>query len=184
MLAQSTDHGEVIASAVIKLFHAMNLQVQDLRGVGIQVQLLDGNAHQDSMGPRKRSIKELLLDQRSGAKSGNQGVSPSIVSLLSVTSTELLEIFAVAVADITQQEKASTAASSSSFSPLHLTLPEPVPGTSSSHQTCRQTPKHSRTRLNCSIEVPSPSQVSIWSNCVLPRPWLMVLTIRLCFPLL
>ncbi|XP_011606750.2 DNA repair protein REV1 isoform X1 [Takifugu rubripes] len=159
MLAQSTDHGEVIASAVIKLFHAMNLQVQDLRGVGIQVQLLDGNAHQDSVGPRKRSIKEMLLDQGSGAKSGNQGVCPSIVSSVSATSTERLEIFAVAIADITQQEKTSTTASSSSFPPLHLTLPEPVPGTSRSHQTCRQTPKHSRTRLNCSIEVPSPSQV-------------------------
>lgn len=81
MLAQSTDHGDVIASAVIKLFHAMNLQVQDLRGVGIQVQLLDGSAHQDSMGARKRSIKEMLLDQGSGAKSGNQGLHPNVLSL-------------------------------------------------------------------------------------------------------
>uniref|UniRef100_A0A3P8V145 DNA repair protein REV1 n=1 Tax=Cynoglossus semilaevis TaxID=244447 RepID=A0A3P8V145_CYNSE len=43
MLAQSTDSGQLIASAVIKLFHAMKLPVQDLRGVGIQVQLLEGN---------------------------------------------------------------------------------------------------------------------------------------------
>lgn len=163
MLAQSTDNGQEIAAAVIKLFHAMKLQVQDLRGVGIQVQLLDGNIHQDSMGPHKRSIKEMLLDQGSGAKSGNQGACPGVVvvySLQSVTLTKF-QIFAVAIADLTQQENTSTTASSSSFPPLHHTLPEPVPGTSRSHQPGRQTPKHSRTRLNCSIEVPSPSQVRI-----------------------
>lgn len=71
MLAQSTDSGQLIAAAVIKLFHAMKLQVQDLRGVGIQVQLLDGNAQQDSMGPPARSIKEMLLDQGS-ARSSNR----------------------------------------------------------------------------------------------------------------
>lgn len=81
MLAQSTDNGQLIAAAVIKLFHAMKLQVQDLRGVGIQVQLLDGNARQDSMGPRKRSIKDMLLDQRSGAPSENRGLCPRVVSL-------------------------------------------------------------------------------------------------------
>lgn len=81
MLAQSTDSGQLIAAAVIKLFHAMRLQVQDLRGVGIQVQLLDGNANQDSVGPRKRSIKDMLLDQGSGAQSGNRGLHPRVVSL-------------------------------------------------------------------------------------------------------
>lgn len=82
MLAQSTDSGQLIAAAVIKLFQSMKLQVQDLRGVGIQVQLLDGNAHQDSMGLRKRSIKEMLLDQGSGAKSGNRGLCSSVGGLL------------------------------------------------------------------------------------------------------
>lgn len=82
MLAQSTDNGQLIAAAVIKLFHAMKLQVQDLRGVGIQVQLLDGNAHQDSVGSRKCSIKDMLLDRGSGAQPGNRGGHPSLVSLL------------------------------------------------------------------------------------------------------
>lgn len=82
MLAQSTDNGQLIAAAVIKLFHAMKLQVPDLRGVGIQVQLLDGNAHQESVGSRKRSIKDMLLDRGSGAQSGNRGGHPSLVSLL------------------------------------------------------------------------------------------------------
>ncbi|CAB1329005.1 unnamed protein product, partial [Coregonus sp. 'balchen'] len=35
-LAQLTDSGHLIASEVIKLFHTMRLEVQDLRGVGLQ----------------------------------------------------------------------------------------------------------------------------------------------------
>lgn len=89
MLAQSTDNGQLIAAAVVKLFHAMKLQVQDLRGVGIQVQLLDRNAHQDSMGPRKRSIRDMLLDQGSGAESGNRGLHPRVVSLFRFLSCGL-----------------------------------------------------------------------------------------------
>lgn len=65
MLAQPTDSGQLIASAVIKLLHAMQLQAQDLRGIGIQVQQLEGNRHPppDSRGPRSCSIKEMLLGQ-------------------------------------------------------------------------------------------------------------------------
>uniref|UniRef100_A0A3Q2XDS0 DNA repair protein REV1 n=1 Tax=Hippocampus comes TaxID=109280 RepID=A0A3Q2XDS0_HIPCM len=74
LLAQSTDSGQLIAATVIKMFHAMKLPVQDLRGLGIQVQLLE------------------------------------------------------------------------------------VPGTSNDHEACSQTPKHPRTRLDISIEIPSPSQ--------------------------
>lgn len=74
MLAQSTDSGQLIAAAVMKLFHAMKLQVQELRGIGIQVQLLDGNVKQDSICPRTRSIKEMLLDQGRNARSGNTGL--------------------------------------------------------------------------------------------------------------
>ncbi|MEQ2176265.1 hypothetical protein GOODEAATRI_026253, partial [Goodea atripinnis] len=109
MLAQSTDSGQLIASAVIKLLHAMKLQVQDLRGVGIQVQQLEGNRlqPQDCRGSRTRSIKDMLLGQGSNPIT-NKG-------LICRTSKET-----------------------------------PV---------CRQTPKHSRTRLNFSIEIPSPSQV-------------------------
>lgn len=72
MLAQSTDSGQIIAAAVIKLFHAMKLQVQDLRGVGIQVQLLEGQARQDSAGLRTRSIKD-MLGRRSTGKTSNRG---------------------------------------------------------------------------------------------------------------
>lgn len=76
MLAQSTDSGQLIAAAVIKLFHAMKLQVQDLRGVGIQVQLLEGHhsVSQDSKGHRSRSIKEMLLGKGFSAQSHNRGL--------------------------------------------------------------------------------------------------------------
>lgn len=89
ILAQSTDSGQLISAAVIKLFHAMKLQVQDLRGVGIQVQLLEGNhsAPHDSTGLRTRSIKDMLL----GQGSSNRGVCKVFVHqllylLLSVNS--------------------------------------------------------------------------------------------------
>ena len=77
MLAQSTDSGQLIATAVIKLFHAMKLQVQDLRGVGIQVQVLEGNhsVPQDATGHRTRSIKEMLQGRGLSAHSDNRGMS-------------------------------------------------------------------------------------------------------------
>uniref|UniRef100_A0A672Z6B3 DNA repair protein REV1 n=1 Tax=Sphaeramia orbicularis TaxID=375764 RepID=A0A672Z6B3_9TELE len=124
MLAQSTDSGQLIAAAVIKLFHSMNLQVQDLRGVGIQVQLLEGH-HSVPQDSRTRSIKDMLLGQRLSTRSSNKG-------LLEKTSC-------------------TTLPSSPSA--------EPVPGTSKGNEACKRTPKHSQSRLNLSIEVPSPSQV-------------------------
>ncbi|KAM8856556.1 DNA repair protein REV1 isoform 2-T2 [Spinachia spinachia] len=124
MLAQSTDSGQLIAAAVVKLFHAMKLQVKDVRGVGIQVQLLDGHppVPQNSSVPGTRSVKEMLLGRGLRATSSESG--PSSVP-----------------------------------SERPLSSPEPVPGTSRDLQPCRQTPKHSRARLDFSIEVPSPSQV-------------------------
>ncbi|XP_051814390.1 DNA repair protein REV1 [Acanthochromis polyacanthus] len=135
MLAQSTDSGQLIAAAVIKLLHAMKLQVQDLRGVGIQVQLLEGNqsVRQDGNGLRKRSIKDLLFGQEPSAKSNNR--------------------------DSPQEKTSSTTAPSACSLPHPLSPAEPVPGTSKEQPASRQTPKRSRSRLNLSIEVPSPSQV-------------------------
>ncbi|XP_014890139.1 DNA repair protein REV1 isoform X1 [Poecilia latipinna] len=133
MLAQSTDSGQLIASAIIKLLHTMKLQVQDLRGVGIQVQQLEGNQPQaqDCRGTRTRSIKDMLLGQGSNARTTNKAGSP-------------------------QKQTSSAAALSSPHPP---TPAEPVPGTSKDTPVCRAAQKHSRTRLNLSIEVPSPSQV-------------------------
>ena len=77
-LAQATDSGPLIASAVIKLFYAMKLPAQELRGVGIQVQQLEGARS----GPvdHKRSIKEMLLGAGLPVRpppAGQQGVLSS-----------------------------------------------------------------------------------------------------------
>ncbi|KAM8856561.1 DNA repair protein REV1 isoform 7-T7 [Spinachia spinachia] len=58
-----------------------------------------------------------------------------------------------------RENVSSTTGPSSVPSERPLSSPEPVPGTSRDLQPCRQTPKHSRARLDFSIEVPSPSQV-------------------------
>ncbi|XP_037542483.1 DNA repair protein REV1 [Nematolebias whitei] len=141
LLTQSTDSGQLIASAAIKLFHAMKLQVKDLRGVGIQVQLLKGSQSvtKDCHGPRTHSIKNLLLGQGPSAKSNNKD---------------------------TRQDPTDPPGGSSTppFTPA-----EPVPGTSKDHPDCRRTPKHSRTCFDFSIEVPSPSQVDHSVLEALPR---------------
>ncbi|XP_074551111.1 DNA repair protein REV1 [Halichoeres trimaculatus] len=137
MLAQSTDSGELIAAAVIKLFHGMKLQVEDLRGIGIMVQLLEGSSvTQDTSSTRTRSIKDML--KGSSAKSRTRDAADN---------------------NRHQEKTSSASAPSSNTSPFPLLPAEPVPGTSRDQQACRQTPKHPRTRLNFSIEVPSPSQV-------------------------
>ncbi|KAJ3591628.1 hypothetical protein NHX12_006760 [Muraenolepis orangiensis] len=129
-LAQATDRGQLIASTVIKLFHSMKLPAQDMRGVGIQVQQLEG-AH-SAPENHKCSIKDLLLGQGPAARSSS------------------------AAADTGSERGRCSAAGRPSRSP------EPVPGTSRDPPpaTPPPSPLHSRTtRLNLSIEVPSPSQV-------------------------
>ncbi|XP_034550093.1 DNA repair protein REV1 isoform X2 [Notolabrus celidotus] len=139
MLAHSTDSGELIATAVIKLFHGMKLPVEDLRGIGIMVQLLDGNSvTQDSTSTRTRSIKDMLLGQGTSVRSSSRDAAEN---------------------NRHQEKISSSRAPSTNSSPFPLIPAEPVPGTSGDQQVCRQTPKHTRTRLNFSIEVPSPSQV-------------------------
>uniref|UniRef100_A0AAY4DVS2 DNA repair protein REV1 n=1 Tax=Denticeps clupeoides TaxID=299321 RepID=A0AAY4DVS2_9TELE len=61
-LAQPTDRWEQIAQEATKLFHAMKLEVTDMRGVGLQVQQLEGlhTTPQDS----RRHIRDLLLARR------------------------------------------------------------------------------------------------------------------------
>uniref|UniRef100_A0A6Q2WST4 DNA repair protein REV1 n=1 Tax=Esox lucius TaxID=8010 RepID=A0A6Q2WST4_ESOLU len=114
-LAQTTDSGQLIACEVIKLFHTMSLEVRDLRGVGLQVQLLEG-AHSDPSGPKSRSIRDMLL-------------APSSARVPAGVSTT-----------------------------RPLSPAEPIPGTSKGEPPPTiHTP--TRTRLNLSIEVPSPSQV-------------------------
>ncbi|KAL0963484.1 hypothetical protein UPYG_G00307040 [Umbra pygmaea] len=144
-LAQPTDSGQLIASEVIKLFHAMRLEVQDMRGVGLQVQLLEA-AHytpHDPSGPKSRSIRDMLLVQRPQAKHSHSD---------SLHNASLAE---------PNQEKSSSSSVLAPYStPRPLSPGEPIAGTSKGEPPpTMRTPNHIRTRLNLSIEVPSPSQV-------------------------
>uniref|UniRef100_A0AAY4DVS1 DNA repair protein REV1 n=1 Tax=Denticeps clupeoides TaxID=299321 RepID=A0AAY4DVS1_9TELE len=123
-LAQPTDRWEQIAQEATKLFHAMKLEVTDMRGVGLQVQQLEGlhTTPQDS----RRHIRDLLLARRQ-ARPTNPSQAPNLEN------------------------------SSSTVPPTSPS--DPLPGTSKGGSMATRTPKHSRTNLNLSIEVPSPSQV-------------------------
>uniref|UniRef100_A0AAY5KS83 DNA repair protein REV1 n=1 Tax=Esox lucius TaxID=8010 RepID=A0AAY5KS83_ESOLU len=131
-LAQTTDSGQLIACEVIKLFHTMSLEVRDLRGVGLQVQLLEG-AHSDPSGPKSRSIRDIV----------SREIYPPPDALDSTTNQE-------------RRSSARVPAGVSTTRPLSPA--EPIPGTSKGEPPPTiHTP--TRTRLNLSIEVPSPSQV-------------------------
>ncbi|XP_028981716.2 DNA repair protein REV1 isoform X3 [Esox lucius] len=144
-LAQTTDSGQLIACEVIKLFHTMSLEVRDLRGVGLQVQLLEG-AHSDPSGPKSRSIRDMLLAPRPPAQQSPAQPRPSDPPPDALDST-------------TNQERRSSARVPAGVSTTRPLSPaEPIPGTSKGEPPPTiHTP--TRTRLNLSIEVPSPSQV-------------------------
>ncbi|XP_036830991.1 DNA repair protein REV1 isoform X2 [Oncorhynchus mykiss] len=143
-LAQLTDCGHLIASEVIKLFHTMRLKVQDLRGVGLQVQLLEG-AHsvpKDPSGPKTCYVRDKLLAQRPPVQHNYTDSLPNTA----ITDT------------CTSQENSSSARVLSPFSTPRPTSPaEPITGTSKGEPP--RTPNHVDNRLNLSIEVSLPSQV-------------------------
>uniref|UniRef100_A0A6Q2Y0D0 DNA repair protein REV1 n=1 Tax=Esox lucius TaxID=8010 RepID=A0A6Q2Y0D0_ESOLU len=128
-LAQTTDSGQLIACEVIKLFHTMSLEVRDLRGVGLQVQDM-------LLAPRPPA-------QQSPAQPRPSGLYPPPDALDSTTNQE-------------RRSSARVPAGVSTTRPLSPA--EPIPGTSKGEPPPTiHTP--TRTRLNLSIEVPSPSQV-------------------------
>lgn len=63
LLPHPTDCGQLIAAEVIKLFRAMKLAVIDMRGVGLQVHLLE-SSHSDAAICRSRSIRDLFTSRR------------------------------------------------------------------------------------------------------------------------
>lgn len=119
MLANSTDNGQLIATSVIKLFHAMKLQVQDLRGVGIQVQLLEGSNSVPSE-PHTRSIKDLLTRQGPRAQCSKtdatvNSLEPSLAPTLSVEP----------VIETSKERNPATPARSQSHLNLSIEVPSP-----------------------------------------------------------
>ncbi|XP_016110482.1 DNA repair protein REV1-like [Sinocyclocheilus grahami] len=144
-LAQSTDRGQLIAAEAIKLFHAMKLDVKDMRGVGLQVQQLEGShADPSGQGPsRGCSIKDLLLAKQPAHSPKKDPPAPQD----GLTSPSLSRAFS------SSQERITPPSSPPS------TSSDPMPGTSKGGLHHPHTLNHVKTCLNVSIEVPSPSQV-------------------------
>ncbi|XP_052461848.1 DNA repair protein REV1 [Carassius gibelio] len=144
LLAQPTDSGQLIAAEAIKLFYAMKLDVKDMRGVGLQVQQLEGSyADPSGQGPsRGRSIKDLLLAKQPAHSPRKEPLAQDGLSEPSSSR-----------AFSSNQERVTPPSSPPS------TSSDPMPGTSKGGLHHPHTPNHVRTYLNVSIEVPSPSQV-------------------------
>uniref|UniRef100_A0A8C2C8N0 DNA repair protein REV1 n=1 Tax=Cyprinus carpio TaxID=7962 RepID=A0A8C2C8N0_CYPCA len=144
LLAQPTDSGQLIAAEAIKLFYAMKLDVKDMRGVGLQVQQLEGShANPSGQGSsRGRSIKDLLLAKQPAHSPRKD--PPAQDGLTGPSSSRAFS---------SNQERVTPPSSPPS------TSSDPMPGTSKGGLHHPHTPNHVRTYLNVSIEVPSPSQV-------------------------
>uniref|UniRef100_A0A4W4E633 DNA repair protein REV1 n=1 Tax=Electrophorus electricus TaxID=8005 RepID=A0A4W4E633_ELEEL len=128
LLAQPTDSGQLIAAEVVKLFRTMTLAVADMRGVGLQVQLLESASARE---PGSRSIRDLLAARR--PTHGKEHRREGVVAVCA--GARCVSVFKC-------------------FPPGTSKGPPPPPSRSPGHA-----PSHSSTRLNFSIEVPSPSQV-------------------------
>ncbi|KAG7331285.1 hypothetical protein KOW79_005254 [Hemibagrus wyckioides] len=135
LLPHPTDCGQLIAAEVIKLFRAMKLAVIDMRGVGLQMHLLE-SSHSDAGPSRFRTIRELLTSRR-----------PTFNHSRDVQKTDDLSRMSS-----NQKEISSPTTTSYTFS-------ESMPGTSKAGPFATHSPSRSRADLNLSIEVPSPSQV-------------------------
>ncbi|XP_060785615.1 DNA repair protein REV1 isoform X2 [Neoarius graeffei] len=135
LLPHPTDCGQLIAAEVIKLFRAMKLAVIDMRGVGLQVHLLE-SSHSDAAICRSRSIRDLFTSRR-----------PTVNH-----SRDIQKADGLSRMSSNQKEISSPATTSCTFS-------DSMPGTSKAGPSTTHSPSHSRADLNLSIEVPSPSQV-------------------------
>ncbi|XP_062934897.1 DNA repair protein REV1 isoform X2 [Cynocephalus volans] len=152
-LDQATDSAKVIGKATLNMFHAMKLNISDMRGVGIQVNQLVPTNLKLSTCSNCPSIQS----------SHFPGGSHSVLDLFQVQKTkksieeEHEEVFLAAM-DL----EISSASRTCTFS-THL--PASIsPDTSKAESSGKQNGLHSpavsvQSRLNLSIEVPSPSQL-------------------------
>ncbi|XP_069492793.1 DNA repair protein REV1 isoform X2 [Ambystoma mexicanum] len=147
-LEQPTDSAKIIAKETLNMFHAMKLNIQDMRGVGIQMhQLVPFHvSHPDGATTKQsgsRSVVDLFKIQKSKKDTNEHNKEVLIAAMdLEVSSS-------------------GTHSSIPSFS-THRT-PSPSPSTSKTESALKwnglHTPICVKSRLNLSIEVPSPSQL-------------------------
>ncbi|XP_032207723.1 DNA repair protein REV1 isoform X1 [Mustela erminea] len=155
-LDQATDSAKIIGKATLNMFHTMKLNISDMRGVGIQVNQLVPTNPNPSACPSRPSAQS----------SHFPGGSHSVLDLFQVqkakksTEEEHKEVF-VAAMDLEISSASRNCTFMPSFS-THLTS-SVNPVTSKAESSGKWNGLHSpislKSRLNLSIEVPSPSQL-------------------------
>nr|XP_025724792.1 DNA repair protein REV1 isoform X5 [Callorhinus ursinus] len=155
-LDQATDSAKIIGKATLNMFHTMKLNISDMRGVGIQVNQLVPTNPNPSTCPGRPSVQS----------SHFPGGSHSVLDLFQVqkakksTEEEHKEVFLAAM-DLEISSPSRNCTFLPSFS-THLTS-SVNPATSKAESSGKWNGLHSpislKSRLNLSIEVPSPSQL-------------------------
>uniref|UniRef100_A0A673TYB9 DNA repair protein REV1 n=1 Tax=Suricata suricatta TaxID=37032 RepID=A0A673TYB9_SURSU len=151
-LDQATDSAKIIGKATLNMFHTMKLNISDMRGVGIHVNQLVPTNSDPSACPSRPSVLP--------------GGSHSVLDLFQVqkakksTEEEHKEVFLAAM-DLEISSASRNCTLLPSFS-THLTS-SVNPVTSKSESSGKWNGLHApislKSRLNLSIEVPSPSQL-------------------------
>ncbi|CAK7297659.1 DNA repair protein REV1 [Vulpes lagopus] len=155
-LDQATDSAKIIGKATLNMFHTMKLNISDMRGVGIHVNQLVPTNRNASACPSRPSVQ-----------SGHfPGGSHSVLDLFQVqkakksTEEEHKEVFLAAM-DLEISSASRNCTFLPSFS-THLTS-SVSPVTSKAESSGKWNGLHSpislKSRINLSIEVPSPSQL-------------------------
>ncbi|XP_075857146.1 DNA repair protein REV1 isoform X1 [Microcebus murinus] len=155
-LDQATDSAKIIGKATLNMFHTMKLNISDMRGVGIHVnQLVPANPN-PSTCPSRPSV------QSSHLPAGSHSVCDlfQVQKAKKSTEEEHKEVLLAAM-DL----EISSASRTCTFLPTFPThLPAGISPDTSKAETSRKwnglhSPVNVQSRLNLSIEVPSPSQL-------------------------
>ncbi|XP_057596512.1 DNA repair protein REV1 isoform X2 [Hippopotamus amphibius kiboko] len=156
-LDQATDSAKIIGKTVLNMFHSMKINISDMRGVGIHVNQLVPTNPNPSACPSHPAVQS----------SHCLGGSHSVLDLLQVqkakkpTEEEHKEVFLAAV-DLEISSASRTCTFLPSL-PTHLTSSVNPVTTSKAESSGKWNGLHSpinlKSRLNLSIEVPSPSQL-------------------------
>ncbi|CAI9572309.1 unnamed protein product [Staurois parvus] len=153
-LEQATDNAKVFGKEVLKMFHSMKLNVSDMRGVGLQMHQLV-SAHASNCGPLP--LKSSLMP----------GVSRSLIDMFhdkrkKQPTEELPENKTVFVAALDVQIS-SAFGTCTSITSYKSEASSQDPSTSKAAFPVRKNGLHSpisvKSRVNFTIEVPSPSEI-------------------------
>ncbi|XP_021780793.2 DNA repair protein REV1 isoform X3 [Papio anubis] len=152
-LDQATDNAKIIGKAMLNMFHTMKLNISDMRGVGIHVNQLVPTNLNPSTCPSRPSV------QSSHFPGGSYSVRDifQVQKAKKPTEEEHKEVFRTAV-DL-EISSASRTCTLPPFPAHLLTSPDTNKAESSGKWNGLHSPVSVQSRLNLSIEVPSPSQL-------------------------